>query len=65
MRFALIMVVVYGGVLAFGMNELRKTPIGFIPQLDVGYLIIVTQLPGGAALARTDDVNRRVRRDRA
>ena len=25
-----------------------------------GYLIVVTQLPGGASLARTDDVNRRV-----
>jgi hydrophobe/amphiphile efflux-1 (HAE1) family protein len=58
-RFAVVMLVVYGGVLAFGMNEFRKTPIGFIPQVDVGYLIVVTQLPGGAALARTDDVNRR------
>ncbi len=59
-RFAVIMLVVYGGVLAFGMNEFRKTPVGFIPQLDVGYLIVVTQLPGGASLARTDAVNRRV-----
>jgi len=58
-RFAAIMLIVYAGVLAFGMNELRKTPIGFIPQLDVGYLIVVTQLPGGASLARTDEVNRR------
>jgi hydrophobe/amphiphile efflux-1 (HAE1) family protein len=58
-RFAAIMLIVYGGVLAFGMNEFRKAPIGFIPQLDVGYLIIVTQLPGGASLARTDEVNRR------
>ncbi len=58
-RFAAIMLVIYGAVLAFGMNEFRKTPIGFIPQLDVGYLIVVTQLPGGASLARTDAVNRR------
>ncbi len=58
-RFALIMLLIYGGVLAFGMNEFRKTPIGFIPQLDVGYLIVVTQLPGGAALDRTDAVNRK------
>lgn len=59
MRFAVIMLVIYGGVLAYGMNEFRKTPIGFIPQLDVGYLILVTQLPGGASLARTDAVNKR------
>ena len=59
-RFAALMLVVYAGILAFGLTEFRKTPIGFIPQLDVGYLIVATQLPGGAALARTDEVNRRV-----
>jgi len=59
LRFATIMLVVYAGILAFGLNEFRKTPIGFIPQLDRGYLIIVTQLPPGASLGRTDAVNRR------
>ncbi len=59
LRFAVIMLVVYAGILAFGLNEFRKTPIGFIPQLDRGYLIIVTQLPPGASLGRTDAVNRR------
>jgi multidrug efflux pump subunit AcrB len=58
-RLTAITLVVYVGILAFGLNEFRKTPIGFIPQLDRGYLIIVTQLPAGASLARTDDVNRR------
>ena len=58
-RFAVLMLVVYAGVIAFGLNEFRKTPIGFIPQLDRGYLIIVTQLPPAASLARTDEVNRR------
>ena len=47
------------GVIAFGLNAFRKTPIGFIPQLDRGYLIIVVQLPPGASLARTDDVQQR------
>jgi hydrophobe/amphiphile efflux-1 (HAE1) family protein len=59
-RFAVLMVVVYAGVILFGLNEFRKAPIGFIPQVDQGYLIIVAQLPGGASLARTDEVNRRV-----
>jgi hydrophobe/amphiphile efflux-1 (HAE1) family protein len=58
-RFALVVLLVYAGILAFGLNEFRRTPQGFIPQLDRGYLIIVTQLPAGAALARTDEVNRR------
>jgi hydrophobe/amphiphile efflux-1 (HAE1) family protein len=59
-RFAVLMLVVYVGIIAFGLNEFRKTPIGFIPQLDRGYLIVVTQLPPGASLARTDAVARRV-----
>src|SRR5213078_2720701 len=59
LRFAVVMLVVYAAILAFGLNEFRRTPVGFIPQLDRGYLIIVTQLPPGASLARTDDVNRR------
>ena len=58
-RFAAIMLVLYAGILAFGLNEFRKTPMGFIPAVDRGFLIIVTQLPPGAALARTDAVNRR------
>ncbi|MEP7029330.1 MAG: multidrug efflux RND transporter permease subunit [Pseudolabrys sp.] len=58
-RFAVIMLVVYAGIIVFGLNEFRKTPVGFIPQLDRGYLIIVTQLPPAASLARTDEVNRR------
>jgi hydrophobe/amphiphile efflux-1 (HAE1) family protein len=58
-RFAVLMLVVYAGILAFGLNEFRKTPVGFIPALDRGFLIIVTQLPPGASLARTDDVNMR------
>src|SRR5213078_5339448 len=56
---AVIMLLIYAGILAFGLNEFRRTPVGFIPQLDRGYLIIITQLPPGASLARTDDVNRR------
>ncbi len=58
-RFAAIMLVLYAGILAFGLNEFRQTPIGFIPAVDRAFLIIVTQLPPGAALARTDEVNRR------
>ncbi|MDI3468360.1 MAG: RND efflux system, inner membrane transporter [Pseudolabrys sp.] len=58
-RIAVIMLVVYAGILAFGLNEFRKTPIGFIPQTDSGYLIAVIQLPPGASLSRTDAVNRK------
>src|SRR6476469_2967983 len=57
-RVSVLMLIVYAGVIGFGLNEFRKTPIGFIPQLDRGYLIIVTQLPPAASLERTDEVNR-------
>jgi hydrophobe/amphiphile efflux-1 (HAE1) family protein len=59
-RFVVVMLVLYVGVLAFGLNEFRKTPIGFIPQVDRGYLIVVIQLPPGASLSRTDEVQQRV-----
>ena len=59
-RVALVVLVAYVAILGYGLNEFRKTPAGFIPQQDAGYLIGVTQLPAGAALARTDEVNRRV-----
>ena len=31
------MLVVYVGIIAFGLNEFRKTPTGFIPAVDRGY----------------------------
>src|SRR5438093_7184457 len=43
-RFAILMLVLYAGIIAFGLNEFRKTPIGFIPQLDRGYILVVAQL---------------------
>jgi hydrophobe/amphiphile efflux-1 (HAE1) family protein len=58
-RIAALMLVGYGVIIAFGLNEFSKTPVGFIPNVDRGYLIIVTQLPPAASLARTDEVNRR------
>ena len=59
-RFAVLMLVAYVGIIAFGLNEFRKAPVGFIPQLDRGYIIVVAQLPPGSSLARTDEVQRRV-----
>jgi hydrophobe/amphiphile efflux-1 (HAE1) family protein len=58
-RVSVLMLVAYGGILIYGLNEFRKTPVGFIPQVDRGYLIMVTQLPPGASLARTDEVHKR------
>jgi hydrophobe/amphiphile efflux-1 (HAE1) family protein len=58
-RISAIVLLVYAAILAYGLNEFRKTPIGFIPQVDRGYLIVVIQLPPGASLSRTDEVQQR------
>jgi hydrophobe/amphiphile efflux-1 (HAE1) family protein len=57
-RFAAVMLVAYLAIVGFGLNEFRRTPVGFIPQMDAGYLIAVTQLPPAASIDRTDAVNR-------
>ena len=33
-RIAALMLLAYAGVLAFGLNEFGKTPVGFIPGVD-------------------------------
>src|SRR6185503_13087310 len=37
-----------------------RTPRGFIPAQDKGYVIVAVQLPDGASFARTDEVMKRV-----
>ena len=56
LRFAAIMLVVYGGLLALTGWQFTRAPTGFIPDQDQGYLITVVQLPPGSSLARTDAV---------
>ena len=58
-RRVVLMVAIYLAVLAVGLNTFRTTPIGFIPQVDRGYLITVVQLPPGASLSRTDEIQQR------
>ncbi|MDP2411591.1 MAG: multidrug efflux RND transporter permease subunit [Pseudolabrys sp.] len=58
-RFVVLMLLLYVGVLALGLNEFRRTPQGFIPQIDRGILIVAAQLPPGSSLQRTDAVMRR------
>ncbi len=58
-RFSTVMLLIYAGVLALGFLAFRLAPVGFIPQLDRGYIIVAAQLPSGSALHRTDQVLRR------
>jgi hydrophobe/amphiphile efflux-1 (HAE1) family protein len=58
-RRAAMMVVIYLVVLGLGFSVFRMTPVGFIPPVDRGYIIVVVQLPPGASLSRTDAVQQR------
>ncbi|HEV2554270.1 MAG TPA: multidrug efflux RND transporter permease subunit [Bosea sp. (in: a-proteobacteria)] len=58
-RFSVILLIVYAGLIALTAQRLTATPTGLVPQLDRGYFIVAMQLPPGASLQRTDDVLRR------
>ncbi|MGF1445879.1 MAG: efflux RND transporter permease subunit [Pikeienuella sp.] len=58
-RVVAVMLVIYGGLVAFGIYQFDRAPTGFIPEQDVGYLITVVQLPPGSSLSRTDAVAQR------
>ncbi|MGE0745782.1 MAG: efflux RND transporter permease subunit [Rhodospirillales bacterium] len=53
-RRKLVMLSIYGGLVAATAYVAGVVPTGFIPQQDRGYAIVVIQLPDGSALSRTD-----------
>ena len=53
-----LMLVAYAVLIGLTGFQFSRAPIGFIPELDQGYLITVLQLPPGASLARADAVVR-------
>jgi hydrophobe/amphiphile efflux-1 (HAE1) family protein len=53
-RLAVVMLVLYAGLIGLTGWQFQRAPTGFIPEQDQGYLITVLQLPPGASLARTD-----------
>lgn len=54
-----LVLIVYAGLIGIAVIEFSRTPTGFIPEQDQGYLINLVQLPPGASLARTEKVVRR------
>ncbi len=58
-RIPVLLMLIYGGLLAATGWTVTSTPTGLIPPLDRGYFIAAFQLPPGANLARTDAVIRR------
>jgi len=60
LRTAVIMLVVYAGLLGATYYSAVTIPQGFIPEQDKGYLVVNAQLPDGASLARSDALVRRL-----
>ncbi|HEY9155699.1 MAG TPA: multidrug efflux RND transporter permease subunit [Opitutaceae bacterium] len=56
LRFSLVAVLVYIGLLLFTGHSFRKIPTGFVPTQDKQYLVSFAQLPEAASLDRTGDV---------
>ena len=56
LRFSVLVLLVYGGLLYLTVWSFGKMPLGFIPQQDQGYLLVAIQLPDSASLARTEEV---------
>jgi multidrug efflux pump len=60
LRLSVIVLLVYGGLIALTVMSFQAIPTGFIPDQDKGYLVVNAQLPDGASVGRTDDVVRRL-----
>jgi multidrug efflux pump len=60
-RLAVIVLVVYAGLLFGTFKGLTSVPTGFIPNQDKGYLLVDIRLPDSASLERTINVVSRVR----
>jgi hydrophobe/amphiphile efflux-1 (HAE1) family protein len=59
-RATTLMLIVYAGLIAATAFEMSRMPTGFIPEQDIGYQAIITLLPPGSSLERTDAVVREV-----
>jgi multidrug efflux pump len=60
LRASVIVLVLYGGLLAVTGWQLATVPTGFIPEQDKGYLILNVELPNAAAVERTERVMSRI-----
>jgi multidrug efflux pump len=56
LRVAVIVLLIYGGLIVLTVMGFNAVPKGFIPEQDKGYLVLNAQLPDGSSLGRTDEV---------
>jgi multidrug efflux pump len=56
LRIGVLVLLLYGGLLFLTWWGFTRTPTGFIPAQDKGYLLVNVQLPDAASLGRTTEV---------
>jgi multidrug efflux pump len=61
LRFAVVVLIVYAGLIGLTYYGFQLIPDGFIPNQDKGYLIVNIQLPDSASLDRTTEVMDKIR----
>ena len=59
-RLAVVVLVIYGGLVYLTKKSFDAVPEGFVPVSDKQYLVAFAQLPDGASLDRTDQVLRKM-----
>ncbi len=60
LRVSVVVLVLYGGLLGLTYWSFTRTPTGFIPPQDKGYLLLNVQLPDSSSLERTQEVMRQI-----
>ena len=60
LRVSALVLVIFVGLLVLTGVLFKKVPGGFIPNMDQGYLIVFAQLPDGASLQRTNEIQKKV-----
>lgn len=60
LKGSVAVLLIYGGLLYGTYDIFRKTPTGFIPAQDKGYLLVEVRLPDSASLDRTTQVMRQI-----
>lgn len=62
LRFSLVVLAIYAGLLFLTYRNFLKAPVGFIPMQDKGYALVDLQLPNAASLERTYETFEKARK---
>jgi multidrug efflux pump len=59
-RITVLVLIAYAALIGLAGKVFQEVPGGFIPSQDLGYAIVLVQLPDAAAFERTDAIVRRM-----